>query len=505
MKIKNLQVTNLRAFEQAEFEFRPGMNLLVGVNGVGKTTVLDSLRICLSKILFDIGKSSGRKIPFVDEDIRVKSDFMTVNCTFELQNDFTFVVHKNRESNVPLISNNLRNQVLETPDKESYHPPLPNSFHNLKKASSNPLGIFFSTRRSLVSKAIIYKKNVVGDLAGGYPRALISRELRVAEIANWMRAQEEQGNERPLGLKHLSALQKAAEYFMPECKNLRAETSPKPRLIVEKAGTYLFNWDEIPGNDSVRLRDYLKKTYSVDWVKTDKIEKIDEGKTIRVTDEKNFISLNLSKKETEVNLKIDDVKTDKFIVKTENDKLNIYAETTLDLRQLSDGERGMFALVLDIAKRLSQANPQLDDPVRDGSAIVLIDEIDLHLHPKWQRTVVKKLTETFPGCQFIATTHSPQIIASVDPEQVLLLTDSGVIQPEKTRGMDSNWILRHLMEADDRPAESLSAINEVESLIIEGNFSDARASIKKYCKNGLDIPEWSVLEARMARMELLAE
>jgi len=416
MRIKRLQLVNLRAFEQAEFEFMPGMNLLVGVNGVGKTTVLDSLRICLSKIIPDITKSRGRKLSFVNDDIRVQSDFMTVNCTFKIQDiDFTFLVHKNRESYVPLILNNLRNQVLETPDKESYHPPLLNSFYNLKKGSSEPFGLFFSTRRSLVSRAIRYNNKAARDNAGAYAEALVSRGLRLKDIADWMHALEEQGNEYPLGLKHLSSLQKAAEHFMPECKNLRAEMSPKSRLIVDKAGT------------------------------------------------------------------------------------------TLDLRQLSDGERGMFALVLDLAKRLSQANPKLDDPVRDGSAIVLIDEIDLHLHPKWQRTVIKKLTETFPNCQFIATTHSPQIIASVEPEQVLLLTNSGVIQPERTLGMDSNWILRHLMEADDRPSESISAIKEVESLIRDAKFKFAREFITKYRKQGLDLPEWAVLETRMARLEVLAE
>lgn len=416
MMIKNLQVVNLRSFEQAEFEFMPGMNLLVGVNGVGKTTVLDSIRICLSKILPDITASRSRKESFDKEDIRIQSNFMTVNCTFELQDkEFTFFVHKNLESSISRDSDNPRKQVWETPDKEEYQPPLPKTFKELKKAPQQSLGLFFSTRRSLVSDAIGSNKKAAGGQAGAYAEALVSRELRLAEIAHWMRAQEELGDERPLGLKHLSALQKAAEHFMPECKNLRAETSPKPRLIVEKAGT------------------------------------------------------------------------------------------TLDLRQLSDGERGMFALVLDLAKRLSQANPQLYDPVRDGSAIVLIDEIDLHLHPKWQRTVIKKLTETFPNCQFIATTHSPQIIASVKSEQVLLLIDSEVIPPDRTLGMDSNWILRHLMEADDRPSESSSAIKEVESLIRNAELKIARETITKYRKQGLDLPEWSVLEARMARLEVLAE
>jgi len=85
----------------------------------------------------------------------------------------------------------------------------------------------------------------------------------------------------------------------------------------------------------------------------------------------------------------------------------------ISVAQLSDGERGVLSLVLDLSKRLSQANPELDDPNKDGVAIVLIDELDLHLHPLWQRTIIENLTKTFPNCQFIATTHSPFIIQSL--------------------------------------------------------------------------------------------
>jgi predicted ATP-binding protein involved in virulence len=111
----------------------------------------------------------------------------------------------------------------------------------------------------------------------------------------------------------------------------------------------------------------------------------------------------------------------------------------------------------------------------------------------------------FPRCQFIATTHSPQIVAAVEPEQVLLLTDAGVVRPDRTLGMDSNWILRHLMETDDRPAGAAKAIRSVEALIKRGTFTKARTAIAEAKKNGFDLPEWSVLEARMARLEVFAQ
>ncbi len=121
-------------------------------------------------------------------------------------------------------------------------------------------------------------------------------------------------------------LQSKAGYEEGVIKNL------KNTLSKIKIG-YLFSWDEIPGNDSVRLIDFLKQNYSIDWVKKAKIEKIDDGKTIKVSIEKKSLSLKLNDEKTEVNLKIDDCKADKFIVKTENCKLNIYkiGNTFLDL------------------------------------------------------------------------------------------------------------------------------------------------------------------------------
>lgn len=87
---------------------------------------------------------------------------------------------------------------------------------------------------------------------------------------------------------------------------------------------YLFSWDEIPGNDSIRLINFLKKKFCIDWIKTARIEKIEYDKTIKVSTEKNFLLLSLNIDRSKLNIEIDDNRTDKLIVKTENDKINIF-------------------------------------------------------------------------------------------------------------------------------------------------------------------------------------
>ena len=93
---------------------------------------------------------------------------------------------------------------------------------------------------------------------------------------------------------------------------------------------------------------------------------------------------------------------------------------TLDLSQLSDGERSFLAMICDLGRRLALANPLIDNPLQ-GAGVVLIDELELHLHPKWQREVREKLRSTFPNIQFIATTHSPFVIQDLRPGEFINL------------------------------------------------------------------------------------
>jgi predicted ATP-binding protein involved in virulence len=118
------------------------------------------------------------------------------------------------------------------------------------------------------------------------------------------------------------------------------------------------------------------------------------------------------------------------------------------LNQMSSGEQFILGLVADLTRRLYLANPS-ESPL-EGSGVVLIDEIDLHLHPKWQRLIVPKLMKLFPNLQFVLTSHSPGVIAHCEPHQVLILKSEGhrgrIVRPKYTSGHSLEYILLNLME-----------------------------------------------------------
>ncbi|MFH1919546.1 MAG: AAA family ATPase, partial [Planctomycetota bacterium] len=157
-------------------------------------------------------------------------------------------------------------------------------------------------------------------------------------------------------------------------------------------------------------------------------------------------------------------------------------ETELVVDQLSDGEKCQLALAGDLARRLAIANPSLTN-ARHGQAVVLIDEVDLHLHPSWQRRIVPDLAETFPNCQFIVTTHSPQIVSEVREGNVVLLKRCGdnvsVCRPETSYGQATNRILEDLMGTAERPEAVKDAFAELFRAIEEDRLKEAETAAKK--------------------------
>jgi predicted ATP-binding protein involved in virulence len=174
--------------------------------------------------------------------------------------------------------------------------------------------------------------------------------------------------------------------------------------------------------------------------------------------------------------------------------------------QLSDGEKCIFAMIGDLARRLAITNPNSNNPLL-GNGIVLIDEIDLHLHPAWQRMVVPNLIKTFPNCQFIVSTHSPQIFGEVDAQSVRRLGVDpihGLVAsiPRQAFGLDSSEILDEEMEAKSRNQETANQLQEIFRLIDKEQFSDAKKQMMLLRKKLMgNIPELVRAESLIAMLE----
>lgn len=125
----------------------------------------------------------------------------------------------------------------------------------------------------------------------------------------------------------------------------------------------------------------------------------------------------------------------------------------LPLNELSDGYRTFISMVADMAWRAVVLNPHMGESAAERvSGIVLIDELDLHLHPTWQRRVITDLCRTFPLVQFVATSHSPQILASLKRTQVRKLSIEGTVEPVGyVEGRDSNSVLYEMGDQERAP------------------------------------------------------
>lgn len=417
MELQRLSLTNFRAFKQAEFEFKPGMNLIVGINGVGKSSVLDAIRIMLSRVMPQISQTRNHPLFFTGDDISVNEGNLSVSIKFEFgktKMEGLGFLPREKYSSTDTIGD-VRDQAYELSNRYEFHPdPRRVNLINADKFGE-PLVVFFSTSRSMTTRASQSRNN---KSSGPNSDALAERELRIREFAEWWLVQRELMREtnEPIFGNRMEVLSDTISSFFDAVDGLRAIGGDKTTLVVNK-----------------------------------------------------------------------------------NNKV-------LDVSQLSDGERGMLSLVFDLARRLAQANAKLKRPL-EGKAIVLIDELDLHLHPRWQRDIVRKLTETFPNCQFIATTHSPQIVGEVSPENIIILEDGmQPYRPDQALGMDTNWILQFLMGSNPRNKETQSQLDYISDLIEEDKFELAQKKIDSLREEKLARdPELVKLQVRLDRLRILKD
>lgn len=181
----------------------------------------------------------------------------------------------------------------------------------------------------------------------------------------------------------------------------------------------------------------------------------------------------------------------------------------LNMNQLSDGEKCTIALFGDLARRLAIANPNLDNPL-EGNGVVLIDEVELHMHTQWQRKVLHILTETFPNIQFIITTHSPQVLGEITDDYNIyaLKKNNNVVAAEKIDslfGWDSNVILEDAMSTPSMSQAVKTAVDQMYEAIenMELDKAENYADLIDNMTNGRNesVAKIRVLIARKRRNE----
>lgn len=141
--------------------------------------------------------------------------------------------------------------------------------------------------------------------------------------------------------------------------------------------------------------------------------------------------------------------------------------------------------------------------------IVFIDEPELHLHPAWQRNILKALIKVYPETQLIIATHSPQILGGIDAKSVFILqSENGKTQMQKASyayGLDSNRVLEELMEAPERLPEIKEKLHKIFVIIRDGNLEKAKNEIQLLKEELPEEPELARAEALIARKEILGK
>ena len=425
--IESLDTKYFRCFEDVFVRFHPELNVIIGVNGAGKTALLEVTAGLLQPLVSQLRSEGAGTIDGFDEKDIKNDRIEAINTVWA-----KFIVHVNDEEyQMPLSTNEEVLSWYGTLNKEGYD-----------------------------VESIEEDEESADDIRTGEEFELSFLGKIVKEINKRLK------DNSPVGLPVL------AYYSCETADN-------KDNQVIKQNGT--FNNPFLIYNDALSNRQSFNYNEFARWYKWQELVAKESGnKKLIETIEAAILQVISSE-----HSKFEHLHTRYF---NNPDGELILSKNGLDVLvdQLSSGERMLFGLVGDLARRLVLANPGYDDPLK-GYGIVLIDEIDLHLHPRWQRFILFNLRKIFPNIQFIVTTHSPQVLQYVKPEHIILLDNSKVIDDIKIRttGKDSDLILTEAFFVD-RYSEEIPEIYEIRSkvrqcfrLIDDDQFDKAKILIKE--------------------------
>lgn len=424
MKIEQLKLTNYRAASDLTLNLHPHLNVFVGVNGVGKSTILDAVATMLSWPINRIRRAGAKGRYPNEDDITNRQSFVSIELDFSyLEQSISWRLSKSRKGHD------------SAPDSiflvflDAYTGKIRSKMASQPTQANVPIFVHYPVNRAVVDIPLrIRKKHTFGQLAA-YEDALTSG-ANFRRFFEWFREREDLENEQR---RYQDAEIKPEDYCFPD-----------PQLEAVRNALC----QVLPSFSNLTVR-------------------------------RNPLRMEIQK----------------------NGQI-------FKVNQLSDGEKCLIAMISDLARRLAIANPS-NDPLT-GEGIILIDEIDLHLHPKWQRMIVPQLVKVFPNCQFLLSTHSPHVLTHIHPENIFLLKQTNdnieVEQPLESYGKNVDRILEDLMELDTtRPDKVESNLHQIYEMIDNNQLEKAKEAITKMKETIGNDPELVKTEVLIRRKELIGK
>ncbi|BBK42439.1 hypothetical protein STVA_24590 [Allostella vacuolata] len=377
MRIDRMSVRNFKGFRQSEFLFHPEFNLIVGVNGTGKTSVLDALSVALGGWFLGLPGFDSR--PIAQAEVYLAG-------------------------NLPEPGRSVAGQRPDISWEAQYPCEV--------EADGRVLDMPLSWSRAL--------NGASGRTTHGGARAI--RELAAGADA-LVRAG------KPIVLPLLSYYGTGRLWRVPrEQAQVRSEEALTDKASLSRLAGYRNSVDP-----RLAVSDLVRWIARQAWVTFQ--QSGTEPPALGIV---RRAILGCVERASGLYF---DARIGELVVEFEDGRRQPF-------NNLSDGQRSMLALVGDVALKAATLNPQLDaEAIARTPGIVLIDELDLHLHPRWQRQLIEQLRTTFPCIQFICTTHSPFLIQSLRSGQELIVLDG---QPTaKVSDMSIDEIAKGIMGIPD--------------------------------------------------------
>ncbi|MEZ8294115.1 retron Ec78 anti-phage system effector ATPase PtuA [Vibrio splendidus] len=454
LRLSSIKLIDYRGFSNIEIPFNKKSNtiVIIGNNGSGKSSVLNAIQKSLTHFVSRLSTRSYNGDQLDEFDIAVGANYATVIPEFQVDGtNFSFELSQSR----PMLEPKKKSKFKELNDIGNLY----RLANTVNEDLSFPLLASYTVERAndVTTKDIEESEEILSnqtwDKSKAYSKSLTGRaDFKL--FFRWFKEQVESENEEG-----------------SEVRVIKAKIESKEDEINSKLMTSILS--------------------------DPKTAAVGEGLIMQYREQINILQEELNQKSNIGNKALDSVRNAvyKFLpgfsdLKLKRAPLDMVINKDgqeFSVLQLSQGEKSLLALVADISRRLTMLNPLLSNPL-EGSGLVLIDEVDLHLHPSWQQKVIQRLENTFPNIQFIVTTHSPQVCHTLDSDNIWLLKDGKKFKaPKGVRGAISSWVLRNLFYVEERPPEDeiTQLLSRYKKLVYADRYNteDARSMRKVLIDN----------------------